>query len=106
MRIREHVSLVTVGTAIKAEPLVSALADLCDSFDSLIDSRRLLDLQQERNRNYRDYHRNIHDWLVRNIQKLNAEMEELDQTDVTQRRYLSQLVTLSQEALNRYNGDH
>jgi len=105
-RCKEHVSLVTVGTGIRSEVLVNALADLCDTFDSLTKSAELMELQGQRNANYREYHKNIHDWLVRNIMKLNAEMEDLDQTDVTQRRYLSQLVTLSQEALDRYNGDH
>ena len=84
----------------------NAIADLCDTFDSLTKSAELMELQGQRNASYREYHRNIHDWLIRNIIKLNAEMEDLDQTDVTQRRYLSQLVTLSQEALDRYNGDH
>ncbi len=105
-KCREYVSSVITGTGIRSPELVNALADLSDTFDAIIGSASYLLLQEERNQEYRDYHRNIHDWLVRNIQKLNIEMECLDPTDFTQRRYLAQLVTLSQDALNRYNGDH
>lgn len=105
-KCREYVETVTVGTGIRAPEIVNALADLTDAFESIVNAEWYSELQEERNADYREYHRNIHDWLVRNIQKLNIEMESLDPTDFTQRRYLSQLITLSQDALNRYNGDH
>jgi len=105
-KCREYVETVTVGTGIRSPELINALADLSDAFESIVSAEWYSELQEERNADYREYHRNIHDWLIRNIQKLNIEMESLDPTDFTQRRYLSQLITLSQDALNRYNGDH
>jgi hypothetical protein len=105
-KCKEYVETVTIGTGIRAPEIVNALADLTDAFESIVNAEWYSELQEKRNADYREYHRNIHDWLVRNIQKLNIEMEDLDPTDFTQRRYLSQLITLSQDALNRYNGDH
>lgn len=105
-RCKEHVSSVTHGTGIVAPELDNALDILLDTFWSICQSDELAELQERRNARYREDNKRLHGWMVQKVMDMNGEMEALDLTDLTQRRYLQHLISITQDWINAYNGDH
>ena len=105
-RCKECITSVTHGTGLDLPELDAEVDGLCDVFWSICDSRELAELQERRNESWRADHQWIHDWLTKKVMEMNGQVEDLDLTDMTQRRYLGQLISLSQDVLNDYGADH
>lgn len=94
VRCGEHADLVLHGTGISAPDIEKALAEVSGMFAEICAGERLAEIQQERNRIYRADRERLRKYLSDSIMRMNGEMESLDLTDLTQRRYLAELITL------------
>jgi hypothetical protein len=74
---------------------------------SKIESDPALDaLQEERNARYVAENAKMIDWGRRNVEKLNLQLELCDPYDLTQRRYLRELITATTDWLDGFSKDH
>lgn len=106
MRCKEHTDSVVHGTAIDAPELDKRFADVSEMFAQVSQEPRLAEVQEERNELYRADREWLRAYLSKRIMEMNGEMEALDLTDFTQRRYLAHLISLSQDVLNDLDSNH
>ncbi|MCQ2070559.1 MAG: hypothetical protein MJZ68_05475 [archaeon] len=114
-----HFRKITYRAREKLEPFITKctlgnpLPDLVGSFNSfseavgsLMADTGLDTIQTERNQRYMERKKWVYEYVLGCVQKLNGELEVCDPLDITQRKYLKDLVNTSHDYLRELEKDH
>ena len=107
-RAREKlIPFITKCTLGNPLPELTAVFDEFSNAVEILMGNEELDLvQSERNRRYMERKKWVYEYVLKCVQKLNGELEVCDPLDITQRKYLKDLVNTSHDYLREIESDH